>query len=144
MKPDLRKLRALAEATTPGPRKYEPDTGRNRPELVRWGALDEDNSGFAQFSYFNHTGEAKFFAAMTRETVLVLLDQIQELEAAAVPPYTKCEMCGESDCCDGEWFSGSERSCLHCGKAGELTEFIHHTGHTFWVLTAIYDEDDGE
>lgn len=229
MTPDLNKLRKLAEAATPGLRRYEADAGRNHPELVRWGDISDGNSGFAEFSYGNHTAEAKFFAAMTRETLLALLERIQEpkafpgldtlealrkagtqgelekvkptkrgagsdpvivgaspyrivkvhpdgyqeyfaqaegsrenaaliiaavnalqplidrvrgLEAAAVPPYIKCEMCGESDCCDGKWSSGYERPCLHCGRVGELTEFIHHTGHTFWVLTAIYDEDD--
>ena len=74
-------LRALAEAATPGERTYVAYSGRHHPELVRWGTLEDDgDSGFANFSYDNHTNEAKLFAALTREVVLSLLDELKKYE----------------------------------------------------------------
>lgn len=61
-----------------------------------------------------------------------------------VPPYISCEVCGATgaDCADGEWQCGSESSCNSCGVDGSFDSFDHETGHTFWVLCRVYEDDE--
>lgn len=68
-------------------------------------------------------------------------EEIATLKKEAVPPYSQCEMCNESDCCEGEWYDGSELHCVHCGKLGEMTCYNHKSGHTFWVLKGLEDDE---
>jgi len=112
---DIAQLRAVAEKMSPGPHR---------------------NGYDAQREYRN----AEYRREFTRETILALLDRIEELDRSAVPPYTQCEMCSETDCCEGEWHDGSEFHCLHCTRLGELTSYDHKSGHTFWVLHSLEEE----
>lgn len=70
--------------------------------------------------------------------------KIDKMEAEAVPPYTKCDMCGHAGCCEGEWSHGSELRCTNCGREGHIESFDHESGHTCWILWALYDEEDEE
>jgi hypothetical protein len=85
------------------------------------------------------------------KTIGDLCNQVNELKAenerlraAQVPPYTSCAMCGDSGCMEGEWMEGSEVECILCSKVGAATSFEHSSGHTYWVLTELYDYDDEE
>ena len=72
------------------------------------------------------------------------LEVVRELVKEKIPPYTSCAMCGDSGCMEGEWMEGSEVECILCSKVGAATSFEHSSGHTYWMLTELYDYDDEE